>query len=56
MKVEINNLQNIKNYSVANGVTTSYIYKLIKEMKMSAVVIDGVQFIDTAKFPKLPNR
>ncbi len=56
MKVEVNNLQTIKNYSVANGVTTSYIYKLVKDMKMSAVVIDGVQFIDTAKYPKLPNR
>lgn len=50
------NLQTIKNYSVANGVTTSYIYKLVKEAKMNAVVIDGVQFVDTTKFPKLPNR
>lgn len=36
-----------------NHVTTSYIYKLIKEMKLSSTVIDGVQFIDTKKYPNL---
>ena len=37
-------------------VTTSYIYKLIKEKKMQPVVIDGVKFIDTVKFPRIPNK
>lgn len=36
-----------------NGVTAAYIYKLIKENKMQRVMIDGVQFIDTLKFPTL---
>ncbi len=56
MKVETSNLQTVKNYSLANKVSTTYIYQLIKATKLVAVVIDGVQFIDTAKFPKIPNR
>lgn len=36
-----------------NKVTSVYIYKLIKEGKLSKVVIDGVQFIDTVKFPSI---
>ncbi len=35
------------------GVTTSYIYKLIKVLKLDAVLIDGVAFIDTAKNPSI---
>ena len=31
MKVEVNNLTTIKNYALKENVTTSYIYKLIKE-------------------------
>ena len=34
MKVEITNLQTIKNYAKSEGVTPSYIYKLEKEGKM----------------------
>ncbi len=37
-------------------VSTAYIYKMVKEGKMNAVTIDGVFFIDTAKFPNIPNR
>jgi len=51
--MDFNNLKTIKNYALANSVTASYIYKLIKENKMQAVVIDGVQFIDTQKFPTI---
>jgi len=54
MKVEIKYLMSIKNYANKEGVTASYIYKLIKEKKMSCFVIDGVQFIETNKFPYLP--
>lgn len=56
MMVEINNLQTIKNYAGAQGVTPSYIYKLVKENKMTTVTIDGVQFIDTKAYPNLPTK
>ena len=35
-------------------VTSAYIYKLMKEEKMQPVMIDGVQFIDTVKYPTIP--
>ncbi|UEG49731.1 hypothetical protein LK994_13900 [Ferruginibacter lapsinanis] len=54
MKVEIKHLMNIKNYADREGVTASYIYKLIKEGKMSSFVIDGIQFIETDKYPTIP--
>lgn len=38
------------------SVTTSYIYKLVKENKMKAVDIDGVKFIDILKYPTLPTK
>ena len=46
-------LKTIKNYALGNNVTPAYIYKLVKEHKLDAVIIDGVQFIDTKKFPSL---
>lgn len=54
--MEINNLQTIKNYALAQGVTASYIYKLVKENKMKTVTIDNVQFIDTQAYPNLPTK
>lgn len=54
MKIE--HLKTIKNFALDNGVTASYIYKLIREGKMQSVSIDGVQFIDTSKYPTLPNK
>ena len=54
MKVEVTYLQTIKNYAKNEGVTPSYIYKLIKEGKMESFIIDGVQFIETNKFPSIP--
>lgn len=51
--VDITTLQTIKNYADKHGVTTSYIYKLIKENKLYAVEIDGVKFIDTEKHPTI---
>jgi hypothetical protein len=56
MKFDIDRLKTIKNYAVSFGVTASYIYKLIKEQKMESIEIDGVQFIDVAKFSKLPTK
>ncbi len=52
--VNIEKLRTIKNYSDDNSVTTSYIYKLIKEGKMDSYVIDGVQFIQTDIYPNIP--
>jgi hypothetical protein len=37
-----------------NIVSTTYIYRLIREKRMDKIVIDGVQFIDITKYPKLP--
>ena len=54
MKVMIHNLMTIKNYALKQKVTPSYIYKLVKEGKMKVVSIDGVQFIDTSRFPNIP--
>lgn len=53
MKVDVSKLMTIKHYADKEGVTTAYIYKLIKEQKMQATLIDGVQFIDTLKFPSI---
>ncbi len=54
MKVEISNLMTIKNYAMKEGVTPSYIYKLIKENKMDSLIIDGIQFIEINKYPTIP--
>lgn len=56
MKIEVKNLMTVKNFAVSNRVTPSYIYKLIRENKMESFVIDGVHFIDTSKFSKIPGR
>lgn len=52
--VDLNNLRTIKNYAAGEGVTAQYIYKLIKEGRMSDFQIDGVQFIDVKQFPSIP--
>ena len=54
MKAEINKLMTIKNYASKEGVTASYIYKLIKENKMDCFSIGGIQFIQIDKYPTLP--
>ena len=53
---ELNKLKSIKNYATMNNVTTSYIYKLIKDKKMNAVVIDDVKFIDIEKHPSIHSK
>jgi hypothetical protein len=52
--VDISRLMTIKNYSLRENVTTSYIYKLIKAGVMSSLDIDGVQFIDIKQFATIP--
>lgn len=47
-------LKTIKNFALGEGVTPSYIYKLVKEGKMSLVLIDGMKFVDTEKYPSIP--
>lgn len=47
-------LKTIKNFALGEGVTPSYIYKLVKEGKMELIMIDGVKFVDTNKFPAIP--
>ena len=54
MKIDISRLMTIKNYALKEHVTPSYIYKLIKENKMEALIIDGIQFIDVISFPTIP--
>jgi hypothetical protein len=47
-------LKTVKNFAVGEGVTASYIYKLVKENKMKLVMIDGVKFVDTSMYPTIP--
>ena len=47
-------LKTVKNYANGFGLTASYIYKLEKENRMSLVIIDGVKFVDTNKYPAIP--
>jgi excisionase family DNA binding protein len=56
MTIQTEVLMTIKNYASKLNVTTSYIYKLIKEKKMQPVEIDGVKFIDTLQFPHIPKK
>lgn len=54
MKIEIDNLMNVKNYANREGVTASYIYKLEKQGRMYLFQIDGVKFVEINKYPTLP--
>ena len=56
MQVNTETLLTIKNYALKYKITPSYVYKLIKGGELKAVVIDGVQFIDTAKFSNAPTK
>jgi hypothetical protein len=47
-------LKTVKNFAVGEGVTPSYIYKLVKENKMELVLIDGVKFVDINKYNTIP--
>ena len=49
----INTLKTVANYAKMNGVTATYIYKLVKMEKIDFVEIDGVKFVDIAKYPTI---
>ena len=51
---DLSNLMSVKNYADREKVTTSYIYKLIRENKMDSFPIDGIQFIEVDRFPTIP--
>ena len=51
---DLSNLMSVKNYAHRENVTTSYIYKLIRENKMDSFSIDGIQFIEVDRFPTIP--
>jgi hypothetical protein len=53
INADISKLKTIANYAAAQGVTTSYIYKLVKEQKIVTVEIDGVKFINVAQYPTI---
>jgi hypothetical protein len=47
-------LKTVKNFAVNHNVTPAYIYKLVKEGKMSLVLIDDVRFVDTSIYKTIP--
>ena len=53
-KVNIDKLQTVKNFAVSEGVTASYIYKLVRENKMELIEIDGVKFVQTDTYKTIP--
>lgn len=55
MEVESTDLVTIKNWASGLDITTSYVYKLIKQKKLQPVTIDGVKFINKAKYPTIPS-
>jgi hypothetical protein len=54
MRLNLERLMTIKNFALREGVTPSYIYKLANESKMEIILIDGVKFVDTAKYSTIP--
>jgi hypothetical protein len=53
--MKINKLKKVSNFAAQEGVTPTYIYRLVREMKIEIIMIDGVQFIDTERFPGIPS-
>ena len=54
MRSEFKWLKTVKNYALGESITPSYIYKLVKEGKMQLIMIDGVKFVDSSKYPTIP--
>lgn len=54
MQLNLKKLMTIKNFALKEGVTPSYIYKLSNGGKMEIILIDGVKFVDTAKYSTIP--
>lgn len=40
------NLITVRNYAKLKGITTQYVYQLIRDEKIISVEIDGVKFIE----------
>lgn len=53
VKKATKDLRTVKRYAIAMKVSTSYIYKLIKEDRLTSVTIDGVHFIDVNEYPSI---
>jgi hypothetical protein len=53
-RIDISALQTVKNYAVSFGITPAYIYKLVKEGRMTLQEIDGVKFVDTVQYATIP--
>jgi len=49
MQINTDNLLTIANYAKSRNVTSSYIYQLIKQDKLTVIRIDSIQFIDVTK-------
>ena len=54
MKVDISRLLSVSNYAKQHDVSPSYIYRLIREQRMSSLVISDVHFIDVIDYPSIP--
>ena len=39
------NLQKVSTYAIKNGISSTWVYKLIEEGKLVCKIIDGVKFI-----------
>jgi hypothetical protein len=55
-RIDIRNLQTVRNYSATQGLTPSYIYRLAREGIMDLVEIDGDKFVDKKKYPSIPKK
>ena len=53
-QIDVNALQTVKNYAISFGITPAYIYKLVKEGRMSLFEVDGVKFVDTLQYATIP--
>lgn len=51
--IDIKHIKTVKNYAKMQGVSTSYIYRMIREQRLTAIDIDGVLFIDYLKHKSL---
>jgi len=45
MKIDTNNVITVKTFARDNDVSTSYVYRLIREGKMNSILIDEVHFL-----------
>ena len=53
-QIDITALLTVKNYADSFGVTAAYIYKLVKEQRMTLFEIVGVKFVDSIRYTTIP--